>query len=113
MIDFQNTKDAQADRGPDDGAVNADPGQIFSDLAFQKLIKSLFIESGQDVADGDGNEGVFMFQDDIESPADLFIKPFLDFRIRPTIFQIVDELFFQQIFQLFPALFAGHKIIFR
>lgn len=54
-----------------------------------------------------------MFQDDVKSPSDLFIKPVLDFRIGAAVFQVVDELTFQQVLQFFPALFAGHEIVFR
>ena len=74
MIDFQKAKDAKTDRGPDDGTIDTNPGQVFADLAFQELVEPLFIEPGQDVANGDGNEGMFMFQDDVKSPSDLFIN---------------------------------------
>ena len=52
-----------------------------------------------------------MFQDDVTGTAYLFIEPILDFRVGPAVFQVMDELFFQQVLQLFLALVAFGEII--
>ena len=110
VYDFQDDEDEEAQGAAYDGAVDTDPGQVFTDFAFQEGIEFLLVKAGQHFPHGDADEGVFVFQDDFTSPADLVVNPVLDFRVLAAVVEVMHEFPFQEILQFVLAFYAGGEI---
>jgi hypothetical protein len=103
----QEAEHQKSNGAADEGPVDTNPGQIFTDFAFNEVVELLFIEAHEYLTDGYTDQRMFILQDDCTGPPYLVIEPLVDFRILIAIIDIPQELPFHDVHYLFFAFQAG------